>query len=221
MKSDSRKFSWAVLAIYWLCSAGMAEAQVYKWVAPDGKVNYGDRMAAPPQLAEKKTISANVVDSGTLPFELAEATKNASVTLYTGQKCAACDEGRKLLSLRGVPFLEKTVVTNADIASFGSNQVELPQLTVGSTRLTGFDAVAWQMRLNAAGYPDSNKLPKTYRNPAPVSAAPASEPKTGMENDEAANAASGTHTTGTTSTRGPARRVPAKQTDSVLPGLRF
>lgn len=221
MKPDSCKFFWALLAIHWLCSAGMAQAQVFKWTGPDGKVNYGDRPAAPPPLAEKKTITGNVIDSGDLPFELAEARKNAPITLYTGQKCKICDEGRNLLSLRGVPFLEKTVVTNADIASFGGTQVELPQLTVGSARLSGFDPVAWQMRLTAAGYPESNKLPKNYRNPAPVSAGPVVAPKTGMENDKAANDATGTQTSGTTSNKGTARTAPAKKTDSALPGLRF
>ncbi|MES2831083.1 MAG: DUF4124 domain-containing protein [Pseudomonadota bacterium] len=207
----------SLLALFLICNAGVAQAQVFKWIGPDGKVNYGDRPAAPPPATEKKTMLGNVVDSGDLPFELAEARKNVPVVLYTGLKCAACDEGRKLLALRGIPFLEKTVVTNADIASFGGTQVELPQLTVGSARLSGFDPTAWQSRLTAAGYPESNKLPKAYRNPPTVSAGPAVMPKTGSEND---NPASDPTTKGTKNAAA-TRPAPARQTDSTLPGLRF
>lgn len=220
--------SWLVLAMLSL-STGMAQAQVFKWVSPDGKVNYGDRPAAPPPRAENKTVTGNVVGNDTLPFTLAEATKNAPVTLYTGQKCTACEDGRKLLSLRGIPFSEKTVVTNADIVSFGGTEVELPQLAIGTRRLSGFDAAAWQARLTAVGYPESNTLPKAYRNPPPISAAPtkpldSSNPLNPLAksdaNDTRAEQRTQLHNRQSGNTA-PAKPAPTKPSESTLPGLRF
>ncbi len=217
MRPPSRNTLVMLLTMSLCYGANVAQAQVFKWIGPDGKVNYGDRPAAPPPMAEKKAIGGNVVEGGDLPFELAEAAKNAPVTLYTGQKCSVCDEGRKLLSSRGIPFSEKTVITNADIASFGGTQVDLPQLTVGAARLSGFDAAAWQTRLTAAGYPVSNKLPKNYRNPPTSSAGPTVAAKTAADSDSTTNDTSGAQN----APKSLVRPTPPRPTDSTLPGLRF
>ncbi len=174
------------------------------------------QLRRPPGLATaggKQSNRQQYGRSDDLPYELAEARKNAPVTLYTGQKCIVCDEGRKLLTARGVPFTEKTVVTNADIASFGGTQVELPQLTVGAAKLSGLDPTAWQSRLTAAGYPESNKLPKNYRNPPATSAGPAEAPKTGAEN--------GGGTGKPATVLRPPKPAPARAAESAVPGLRF
>src|SRR3954447_6585399 len=88
-----------------LLSAAAAHAQLYKWVGPDGKVTYSD--APPPAAARKmeaKPLVSSVGGTADLPFELAEAVRNSPVTLYTAAKCGPCDEGRALLSARGIPF---------------------------------------------------------------------------------------------------------------------
>jgi hypothetical protein len=79
-----------------------------------------------------------------------------------------------MLNERGIPFSEKTVKSNEDIAALRKNTKEdqLPVLTVGGSKESGFSAAAWGTALTAAGYPESNRLPKTYRNAAPVAAAP-------------------------------------------------
>src|SRR5690606_26956911 len=101
--------------------------------------------------------------------------KTHPVTLYVSSNCAPCDQGRSLLNARGVPFTEKTVATNADIAQLRqvSGDVQLPLLLVGGERQTGFSDSAWANALSSAGYPASSKLPPGYRNPAPQAAAPA------------------------------------------------
>jgi len=208
MQPNVQKTLGLTLAIL-LCGTGIAQAQIFKWVSSDGKVHYGDRPAAPPLVAEKKGLAGNVVDSNDLPFALGEAKKNAPVALYTTQKCAACDEGRKLLSSRGIPFSEITVTTSADIATLGGKEAELPQLTIGAAKLSGLDSAAWQSRLSSAGYPESSQLPKTYRNPPPVAASPAATPGTAVEG---ASVSPGTK---------PARAAPASQSETTLPGLRF
>jgi glutaredoxin len=164
------KIGNAALALLFV-TAG-AHAQLYKWVAPDGTVSYSDK--PPPATAtkvERKSYatSASTVD---LPYELAQAVKNGPVVLYTTKDCAACDQGRKLLNDRGIPFSEKTVSSREDNAYLkkisGGNSV--PVLTVGHDKQIG-NLGQWGNMLTAAGYPSSNILPKTYTNPSPEPAA--------------------------------------------------
>jgi glutaredoxin len=171
------RFSLWPLALL-LCAAA-AHAQLYKWVGPDGKVVYSD--TPPPSNAakvERKNVSGGSPDSE-LPYEVAEAKKNNPVTLYTTTNCDSCNNGRKLLTTRGIPFSEKTVVTSADIeklkAAGGSSQ--LPFLTIGRNKKEGFESGSWDAALTAAGYPESNRLPKTYQNAPAESAAPVVKPE--------------------------------------------
>lgn len=162
-----------------LCAAG-ANAQLYKWTGPDGKVTYSD--TPPPKTAsrvETKSLASGSVNTSDFPFELAEATRNHPVTLYTTQNCVPCDDGRKLLSERGIPFSEKTVNTADDAKQFrqvAGADAQMPFLTVGRSKERGFEASAWNTALTVAGYPESSRLPKTYRNPAAVAASPPPTP---------------------------------------------
>ena len=101
-----------------------------------------------------------------LPYELAEAVKNSPVKLYTTASCAPCDNGRKLLNARGIPFTEKVVSTKQDIEVISqiTGDAQLPILTVGRNKQKGFEAGAWNAALTYAGYPASNQLPKNYSN---------------------------------------------------------
>lgn len=170
------------------CAAG-AHAQLYKWVGPDGKVTYSD--APPPSSAkqvETKNLSAGGVNTADLPFELAQAVKANPVTLYTTKDCPSCDEGKKHLTVRGIPFTEKTVNSREDLAQFqkaGGEGQRLPFLTVGRTKERGFEPGAWNSTLTAAGYPESNMLPKNYRAPQAEPAAPAPAPKAASAKDSA------------------------------------
>ena len=207
-----------------LCSGyAQAQGQVFKWVGPDGKVNYGD---SPPanQRAEKKSLTANVFDNSSLPFAVAEAARLHPVTFIAAKDCAPCDAGRRHLEARGIPFTEKSVATNADIALLGAARAELPQLTIGRDKLTGFDAGAWDARLSAAGYPASNKLSSNHRNPPPSALAPTPAEATGPKDaDDGVDA----QATSAAAAQRPARaKAPPKppaqpRTDGTLPGLRF
>lgn len=158
-----------------LLYAASAQAQLYKWVGPDGKVTYSD--TPPPKSAarvETKTTISGGLDTSNLPYELALAVRNHPVTLYTTKDCSSCDQGRALLSSRGVPFAEKTVNTPEDAAQFraAGGDEKLPLLTIGRTKERGFEPGAWNSALTVAGYPANNVLPKSYRNPPAVAAAP-------------------------------------------------
>lgn len=162
-----------------LASGSIAAQQMYKWTGKDGKVNYTD---VPPPASAKQTDIKTVavagdgggVDTNNLPYELAQAAKGNPVTLYTGLECAPCDSGRSFLTVRGIPFVEKTVKTVEDGQQLkqAGGAATLPLLIVGRARQIGYEATAWGMALSTAGYPESSKLPKGYRNPMAQAAAP-------------------------------------------------
>ena len=163
------------LPLLLLCATS-AHAQLYKWVGPDGKVTYSD--TPPPASAkqvERKNVQEGGISTANMPFELAEAVRNNPVTLYTASNCAACDAGRNLLSRRGIPFREKTVSTNDDIAKLreAGSESQLPLLVVGRNKQQGFEPNAWNGVLSSAGYPESNMLPRSYQAPKAEAAAPA------------------------------------------------
>jgi glutaredoxin len=147
--------------------AAMAQ-QVYKIVGPDGKVTFSDK----PPAADKGKVTAPEVSTGgqsasgaDLPYELRKVAAQYPVTLYTSNACAPCDTGRALLKSRGIPYTERTVITNEDIEALqrlaGDNS--MPFATIGGQRLKGFSDLEWSRYLDAAGYPTSSLLPKSYR----------------------------------------------------------
>lgn len=158
-----------------LLLAAPAHAQVYKWVDANGKVTFSD---LPPPAGASKVETRSYGSSGTsdatLPYELARAARAYPVTLYTSPNCAPCDEGRSYLKQNGIPFHEKTVVTNDDIARViaVSGGSQMPVLFVGTTKLIGYNQSSWHENLNYAGYPDSSMLPNNYQFPDPEPAAP-------------------------------------------------
>lgn len=166
------------IAVCMLAGAMSAHAQVYKWVGPDGKIQYSD---TPPPSSEAQAVPVDIPSAvsgkAALPRDVAEAVKKNPVTLYSSANCAPCDTARSLLLARGVPFSEKTVRTAADVAYLRevSGDAQLPVMIVGASKHQGFMAQEWDDSLTAAGYPATNKLPKTYRNPPPEAAAPHKE----------------------------------------------
>lgn len=166
------------LSVLLALGAGTAHAQLYKWVGPDGKITYSDTAPTHDAAKVETRPSASMAAAADLPYELAQAVRNHPVTLYTAQNCAPCDNGRKLLSERGIPFREKTVSSNEDLVQLRKAGGEnLPLLTIGRMRERGFEASAWNNALTVAGYPATNRLPRTYRSPAPEPAAPRSDPE--------------------------------------------
>lgn len=160
-----------------LCCALAAQAQgVQRIVGPDGKVTYTDRAA--PASATTTAPGNPSSDAGALPYALRQAAQRYPVTLYTGDKCNPCNSARELLQKRGVPFAEKTVTTPDDAQAFAKLGVDnsLPLISVGTQRITGFQATELNRYLDAAGYPAESQLPRTHRNPAPQALAPVAAP---------------------------------------------
>ena len=210
------------------CAAADAQAQpVYRIVGPDGKVTFSDK---PPQ--EAKTPSAPVstakptdARSG-LPYELQQLANKYPVTLYSASGCSPCDQGRALLTKRGVPFTEKTVNTNEDLVAFKrvSTEGALPLLTIGGQSIKGYSDGEWTSYLDAAGYPKQSALPPSYRQAA---AEPLSPLKTAAQAPApaVADSASNPTTSGDGRSAAPQRQrpvVPSPANNANNPaGIRF
>jgi glutaredoxin len=67
------------------------------------------------------------------------------VTLYTGESCAPCDEGRRLLQQRGVPYTERRIVSGDDAAALERliGARTLPGLSIGRQPLRGYSEQDW------------------------------------------------------------------------------
>jgi glutaredoxin len=181
--------AFAGFALLLIAGATLAQP-VYRNVDKTGKVTFSDQPpsanapAAPPR-AGNTVASAG----GSLPYELRQVVQRYPVTLYANEECGPCAAGRSLLVTRGVPFDERTVKSNEDVAALQrlSGQNSLPLLSIGAQQLKGFSDAEWSQYLDAAGYPKSSQLPTGWRNgpaqplvaqqpapePAPAAAAPA------------------------------------------------
>ncbi len=163
----------ACLALAVAALAGFAPAAQaqYKWIGPDGRVNYGDR---PPPVDTRRVMrapagvhasEAPAAGDHRLPYALRSAADRYPVVLYTAPDCDPCEMGRDHLTRRGVPFTEKRVQNAADVRAFealkfGTSQ--FPVLTVGTDRMVGFEAGMWNRMLDSAAYPRSSMLPPNY-----------------------------------------------------------
>ncbi len=159
--------------------ATLPAAAQYKVVQPDGRVVYTDRPPAdstsrvtavgPAKPAAgagstSATASASALAAG-LPTELRTAAQRYPVTLYATPDCPPCDNGRRLLQQRGIPYVEKQVTSDEDAQALERllGARTLPSLAIGSQPLRGFAAADWQNFLDAAGYPRESRLPKTWK----------------------------------------------------------
>ena len=152
------------------CASAQAQS-VYRIVGPDGKVTFSDRPPAEGTAQQARTAGADASPGDdALPFQLRQVAGRFPVTLYTGNDCAPCTSARNFLASRGIPFTERTVSSNDDIAAFQrlSGGSSLPFGTIGAQQLVGFSQGEWAQYLDAAGYPKQSQLPRNYRAPAPV-----------------------------------------------------
>ena len=150
--------------------AGAAPAQaVYRTVDRSGKVVFTDQPPTANASSAPAPGDSSSASDQPLPYELRQVVQRYPVILYTGADCGGCSAGRSLLITRGVPFEERTVKSNEDIAALQrlSGQTGLPVLAIGSQKITGFSDSEWSQYLDAAAYPASTQLPAGFRNPDP------------------------------------------------------
>jgi hypothetical protein len=163
------------------CGNDANAQQIYRIVQPDGRVTFTDRR--PPETNAKATAGPVAAQGGgsqaALPFELREAANRYPVTLYTAPECGPCGIGRTMLSNRGIPFTEKTVISSDDIEALKrlAGAPSLPFLTIGSQQLKGFAEAEWAQFLDAAGYPKTSQLPSGYTRPPATPLVAAQQPQ--------------------------------------------
>lgn len=194
--ASSHPVARLALVLASLCLALPAAAQIYRSVDAQGRVTFSDQPPAADQAAPGSAdAAAPQAASGSLPYALRQTMQRYPVELYTSSGCAPCDSGRQQLQARGIPFTEKTVETASDIDALhqlGSNG-QLPVLRIGQQSLTGHSETQWAQYLDAAGYPKSSQLPRSWTPPAPSPLAPAvsvvaETPASAAEPDQAAPA---------------------------------
>jgi glutaredoxin len=163
---------WGAVALL-LAGTVLPGLAQYKVVQPDGSIGYTDR---PPSSGNARVTplgrsAARATPEIALPPELQQVVQRYPVTLYSAPECAPCDNGRRLLQQRGVPFSERRITSEEDAAALerllGGRTV--PALAIGPQPLRGFSETDWTAYLDAAGYPRVSKLPRGWE---PVQATP-------------------------------------------------
>ncbi len=157
-----------------------AQTNVYRWVDKDGNVHFSD---SPPN-EDAKNVSEKRMGGGgddlQLPFLTRDAMRRNPVTLYTGAECAECDQGREVLTKRGVPFAERNAAlpAEAEMVKKLVGSLVAPVLVIGERPIKGFNDDVWNSALDEAGYPrtrlpgQANPLQTAPSAPPPPAAAP-------------------------------------------------
>lgn len=166
-----------------LFSAGASLAgNLYRWVDKDGTVHYSDQ--PPPSSVkevQEKKLGASVIE-GSPSYALQQAVKNFPVNLYATDCGAGCNKARELLNKRGVPYNEKNPnqqPESAEALKQIAGELLVPVLVVGNNPpLKGFEETAWNLALDAAGYPRTSvpEAVKPTKKPATKEPAPPSTP---------------------------------------------
>jgi glutaredoxin len=180
---------WIAAALVAVPSLLAAQQTIYKWVDKDGKTVFSD--TPPPKeitTSTQKRVGGGYTENIQLPYATQIAMQKNPVTLYTAGDCGAlCDQGRSLLSKRGIPYSERDGSTDPAAAEAVQKAVGsfiVPVLMVGESALKGFDESIWQSSLDTAGYPRTAlpnqpnpraTPPKKAAPPAPPPPAPAAE----------------------------------------------
>lgn len=161
--------------VFLLGLAFCAQSQnIYRHIGPDGRITFSDRAPQTVQQASpansRRVIAAESDAAYDLPNALRAPVARYPVTFYSFSGCVTCDEARRFLRHKGIPFQEKTVNTDADKAAFAkiSPSGTMPVATIGNQQLTGFQQEDWDSYLKAAGYPQNSVLPSGYMAPAPT-----------------------------------------------------
>lgn len=147
-----------VLALSLLMLAQAQAGEVYRSIDSSGKVHYSDRPLEGSADVEKLKSAEEPTSGEDLPYETQRAKQNFPVTLYAFPSCGSpCQQARDFLNKRGIPYTEKSLVTQEDIDAFRTNSGDgnLPAITIGKTWLKGFLAEDWNKELDFAGYPKS------------------------------------------------------------------
>ena len=156
-----------------LAATALPSWALYKVVQPDGSVTYTDRPPAA-STARITTLGKSSTPTGqvdvSFPVDLRQAAQRYPVVLYTSADCTPCDNGRRLLAQRGVPYTERRIISEEDalVLERLSGGRTVPSLTIGAQPVRGLSETDWTAYLDAAGYPRESRLPRGWQAAPPT-----------------------------------------------------
>lgn len=141
-----------------IVSPAVLAQSTYVWTDESGRKHYSDQPPPPTVNAQQKSFNPGGADA-VPPYAVRKAAQQFPVVIYTGEGCTTfCDDARKLLRSRGVPFAEKAVKTKEELKTFSErfdgNGI-VPSIEVGALKYSGYTEEKWQAMLDEAGYPKS------------------------------------------------------------------
>ena len=141
-----------------VASTPLAAAQLYQWKDAQGRMVYSDQPPPPNIKNVQQKAFKGSVSEGSEAYATKVAREKSPVTLYANACGAPCDQARKLLSERGIPFSNKdpqaSPEAQAELQKL-TGRLSVPVLVVGGDKVDGFEAGQWQSMLDRAGYPKS------------------------------------------------------------------
>ncbi len=166
-----------VVLLLALAAGAVAAQQLYRWTDEKGRLNVAD--TPPPPGAKDvhrwRVTASRAAEGGSEPYALQQARKESPVTLYTATDCEPCNDARKLLNARGIPFKEVSVTEKEvnDLVKV-SGSASVPVIVVGSATQKGFEQSVYHRLLDNAGYPKTGLLtPRSQQEPRPGAQQPA------------------------------------------------
>ncbi len=152
-----------------LLTAPTHSAQLYQWKDAQGRVYYSDQQPPPSvKNATKKNFKGSFIEGGD-SFALKSAKEKFPVTLYTTACGVPCDQAKRHLEQRGIPFASKNPESGEDRAALLklTGRSNVPVLLVGKDKIDGYEVGQWDAALDKAGYPKAGDL---LKKPAPENA---------------------------------------------------
>ena len=151
--------------------AVVAQQQLYRWTDQKGRLNVADTPPPPgaKDVHQWRVIASSAAEGGSEPYALRQARKESPVTLYTAADCDPCNDARKLLNARGIPFKEVSV-TEKEVSELVklAGSASVPVIVVGNATQKGFEGSAYHRLLDDAGYPKMGLLaPRSQQEPKP------------------------------------------------------
>lgn len=166
-----------------LLTAPTQAAQLYQWKDAQGRVYYSDQQPPPSvKNATQKSFKGSFIEGGD-SFALQNAREKFPVTLYSTACGVPCDQAKRHLEQRGIPYASKNPESGDDRAALLklTGRSNVPVLLVGKDKIDGYEVGQWDAVLDKAGYPKAGDLLKKpapsnkeeiTKSPSPTSPAP-------------------------------------------------
>ena len=151
--------------------------QLYQWKDAQGHVFYSDHQPPPAvKNATQKNFKGSFIERGE-SYALKRAREKSPVTLYISSCGAPCDQAKRHLEQRGIPYTSKNPEGGPDRAALEklTGRTNVPVILIGKTKIEGYEAGQWDASFDQAGYPKAGDLLKKPV-PAQTSANPPKSP---------------------------------------------